>query len=105
MLYCAVCNPEQHHQKDRRNSEPHSNVIQLPNNRRLSGSGRRKCFDRRIQENAPLNKTTLKRSIGRRPFDGKSWFVGTVDKAIKEQWVVDESNKVMICPRCYRKIS
>jgi hypothetical protein len=88
MLYCAVCNPEQHHQENRRNAESASNVIQLPNNRRLDGSGRRKCIDRRMSQDAPLNKTSLRRSIGRRPFDGKSWFVGTVGSAIKEQWML-----------------
>ncbi len=105
MLYCAVCNPEQHHQEDRRSADPHSNVIQLPNNRRLNGSGRRKCFDRRMFENAPLNKTSLRRSIGRRPFDGKSWFVGTVENAIKERWILDESIEDVVCPRCHRKIN
>ncbi|MBF0445229.1 MAG: hypothetical protein HQL68_06540 [Magnetococcales bacterium] len=103
LLYCAICNPEQQHQEDRRKADPSSNVIQLPNNRRLDGSGRRQCFDRRMSINAPLNKTSLRRSVGRRPFDGKSWFAGTVDNAIKEQWMIDDSKNYVICPRCQRK--
>ncbi|MBF0380027.1 MAG: hypothetical protein HQL69_03360 [Magnetococcales bacterium] len=105
MLYCTVCNPEKQHQEDRRRAESSSNIVNFPNDRRVNKVNRRQCLDRRMREDAPLNKTSLRRSIGRRPFDGKSWFVGTIESAIKEHWVKDESKNRVICPRCYRKFN
>jgi hypothetical protein len=100
ILYCFTCNPERHHQKDRRQKAPSAKIVQFPGNNRSHILVRRKVLDRRVVENYPLNKTSFKRSIGRRPFDGKSWFIGTFESAIKERWDVQDDGDKMICPRC-----
>jgi hypothetical protein len=99
ILYCLSCNPERRHQKDRRIKVQSAEIIQFPKNNRTPDPDRREILDRRLNE-YPLNRTSLRRSIGRRPFDGKSWFIGTVESAIEEQWGIKEDGEELICPRC-----
>jgi hypothetical protein len=112
ILYCELCNPDQLHQKDRRKSAeqtPNSNVIPFPKDRRSATNfDRRAVLDRRVGADHKARIVPVKRSKGRRPFDGHSWFVGTVETAVKEQWDFQNdgqnTGKKMVCPRCQCKI-
>ncbi|MBF0358107.1 MAG: hypothetical protein HQL70_05820 [Magnetococcales bacterium] len=101
ILYCKNCNPERHHQEDRRKS---AEIIPIRKNKRQPKPDRRKVLDRRLKEIYPVNRRGIKRSIGRRPFDGKSWFIGTIEDAIKEQWATKNGGKEILCPRCNNKL-
>jgi hypothetical protein len=106
ILYCELCNPEQLYQEDRRETKEHSfeaKIIPFPNNKRRPKPDRRQVLDRRVTiVDSPANKTALKRSKGRRPFDGHLWFVGTVENAAKEQWHIQDEGERVVCPRCLR---
>ncbi|MBF0448373.1 MAG: hypothetical protein HQL67_09255 [Magnetococcales bacterium] len=104
IIYCDVCNPEKLHQEDRRKGqEPRTTAQIIPflqADRRARNSSRRKVQDRRILETTPPKEIIHPRSKGRRPFDGHTWFVGTVDRAMQEQWQIEEQGKKFRCPRC-----
>lgn len=105
IVYCEECNPQQLHQKDRRQYKQNSTsakIYQFPEKERRSQEDRRKVQDRRVGKEAPAKQLGQRKTKGRRPFDGHSWFMGTVDDAISEQWSLVAEQKT-ICPRCNKK--
>ncbi|MBF0455419.1 MAG: hypothetical protein HQL72_11465 [Magnetococcales bacterium] len=107
IFFCEACNPEKFHQKDRRKHtthQPSAQIIPFPTGDRRENRDRRQIPDRRIVEKPHPKTASLRRSIGRRPFDGHAWFIGTVDRAIDEKWLFKKDGERLICPRCSYKM-
>ena len=108
LIFCEICNPKRFFQEDRRKLVPENQVGQSPPSQKSeqrSKPHRRKVHDRRIRGKMLSGIGERRSSVGRRPFDGHTWFEGVVDDAIRDGWEFWDAKGEVICPKCQKTVA